>query len=99
MSGWEIIDDLRKIRVVPLRRDTFEELNKNFIIPREILNMFRYAKHYSMGMAELKNRLDQGLLVAREPALESLELERLSLHEYDHFTQKLKLGRIPEVIE
>ena len=91
LSRMEIMDTLRSINVVPLKRDIFEKLDKTFIIPRGILIMFREANRYAMGVLNLKNRLARGLLVARKPAFESLELDHLSLYEYDDFAQEAKM--------
>ena len=94
----EALAALRKTGAVPLRRGDLEELKKNYILPWELLSMFRSASTYAGGVEMLNLRQAQDLLLVREPGSHFFE-ENLSLREYDRVARARRFGHTQVMLE
>jgi serine/threonine protein kinase len=96
-SSTEVIDALRKIGAVPLKRADWETLNNGFALPGAFLAKLSRADTYAKGAEKLSRWKAEGLLMPRD--YHSIEYERLSLTEYARTARVRCLGHTQAALQ
>jgi serine/threonine protein kinase len=89
---------LEKIRVVPLKRETFEELKRSFVLPHELPGLFRSASTYAAGVEWLEDSQIRDLLIPRNFAPDPSIYENSSLDGYSQAARSHWLGHTPALL-
>ncbi|MDR1621851.1 MAG: protein kinase, partial [Synergistaceae bacterium] len=91
------LEALSRMEGLPLKRETFEELENNYVLPEGLRSLFRAASTYAQGVAKLEFWEKQGLLLPRDPY--SFMFESLGLDEYERTARVRCLGHVPALLE
>jgi hypothetical protein len=93
----KILETLSRMKTLPLKRDAFGELEKNYVLPEGLRSLFRSASTYAEGAAKLESWERRGLLLPRDPY--SFMFENLGIDEYERTARVRCLGHAPAVLE
>jgi serine/threonine protein kinase len=95
----ETLDALESMTVLPVKRDTFESLKKNYILPGSLLSLFHSPETYAKGAAQLDSWQTQELLIPMDFTSDSARCANLSLDEYAQTARIRSLGHTSAILE
>jgi serine/threonine protein kinase len=95
----ERVETLSLAGAVPIKRESFEELVKAYVLPSAVLSMLRFSSTFAAGMEQIEFWRAQGLLIPREQEDISSEYENMNHEEYVRAARIRCLGQTPQLLE